>query len=134
MGSKKGKDIDGNLSCAPEDLASDRLTAFCAALAGNCSGASPQWRCHRSGDGWQATVDLNLGGVLHTLQGDVCHDIGTAREDTACRALWYLQCPGFESLFEASVEAVAAETLVLSPGSDWRREGGQRNIVSESQP
>merc|ERR1719235_1444985 len=93
-----------------------------------------QWRCHRSGPGWQATADLNVfGGMVHTLQGDVCHDIAAAREDTARRALWYLRCPGFENAFKVSEEAVAAETFALPADSDWQREGARRDQVSESQ-
>jgi len=126
------KSVAASLQCASEPLPSERLWAFCAAQMGNCSGEPLQWRTHRSGDGWQAIVDLNLfGGVVHTLQGDVCNNVSAAREDTARRALWYLRCPGFEGAFEASEEAVGAETLALPPDNDWRRDGVEQDVTNE---
>jgi len=131
----KSKTFAVDVSCGlGGQTAADRLSAFCASLVGSSKGEPLQWRSQRSGEGWQVLVDLNVfGGMVHTLQGDVCHDIAAAREDTARRALWYLQCPGFENAFKVSEEAVAAETLALPPDSDWQREGPRRDQVSESQ-
>lgn len=128
-----GKAIAEELLCAQGAPLSDKLAAFIAKLADKSAGEPLQWHCHRSGDGWQATVEVELFGVVHTLQGDVRPDIAAAREDTACRALWYLQCPGFEDAFEVCGEAIAAETLALPAESDWQREGAERDVVSDSQ-
>jgi len=131
----KSKVAATDRQCTPEpEAAADRLAAFCASLSDNCNGDPLQWRCHSSGEGCQALVDLNIfGGMVHTLQGDVCPDFASAREDTARRALWYLQCPGFENAFKVSEEAVAEETLAVPPESDWQRNGAERDQLSESQ-
>merc|ERR1712224_1196522 len=65
-GKRKAVAIDE--SCVQGPNAADRLAAFCVSLAGNCNGEALQWRCQRSGEGWQAQVDLNVfGGMVQTL-------------------------------------------------------------------
>lgn len=113
----------------------DTLSAFCSRLTNSSpNGNALRWRSHRSGDGWQAVVDLNVfGDVMHSLQGDVCHNEPAAREDAARRALWYLQCPGYEGAFEVSAEAVAAETLAQPSKEAWQRDADEADFSSKTQ-
>lgn len=134
---KEAAEAAANLHCRDEAAASDRLSAFCKTLLGSSHDDDAlRWRCQRTVGGYQAHVDVNLfGGITHTLQGAVCDTEAAAREDTACRALWYLRCPGYEDTFKVTAEAVAAETLPLPAQSEWRREGwgAESDASSEAQ-
>lgn len=101
-----------------------KLQTYCSMLTKGYDANPLKWRILCSAEGWQALVDIDLfGGVAHTLLGAICPDEDSAREDTAHRALWYLQCPGYERAFAVTNEAAAEDTLDV-PGPDkWRRDG-----------
>merc|ERR1711971_222690 len=74
--------------------------------------------------GCQSSVEVTLfGGITHTLQGAVCSDDISSREDLSRRALWYLRCPGYENAFEVDAQAAAAEEFRAPSLGEWRREG-----------
>jgi len=61
-----------------------------------------RWNLQWEGATCQAIVEVNLRDVCHKFPGAVCESEDAARADTARRVLWYLQCPGYEDLFEPS--------------------------------
>lgn len=83
----------------------------------------PQWSVRRNADGasYQAFLEVLLLGVPHKFGGPATCDSETrACEETARRVLWYLQCPGFEDLFELDPHAPAATARdIPAPPEQW---------------
>eukprot|EP00435_Cladocopium_sp_Y103_P049059 s1658_g14.t1 len=68
----------------------------------------------------KATAEITLLGVRHSFAGSPAQHASEAKEDTAKRVLWYLQCPGYENLFEPDVQGVAAVAKEIpTPPSNW---------------
>lgn len=105
------------------------LDAFLRSLPAS-GGVTPRWevcwgpeqkRC-------QAIVEVQLHGVAHKFMGeavgkDRCNAENieaAARRSTACRTLWYLQCPGYADNYEPDLhcEALTAPEIPAAP-KNW---------------
>lgn len=87
---------DGTMGGQPDD----RGCAGGADFHGGHSTA-PRWDVSWDGQGkCTAMVEISLLGVPHRLAGPARPSEHAAKADTARRVLWYLQAPGYESLFE----------------------------------
>ncbi|CAJ1349363.1 unnamed protein product [Effrenium voratum] len=90
-------------------------------------GDAPVSWSHRCEDGeYQAFAEVRLLEVPHTFPGRKQPTLEAAYEDSARRVLWYLQCPGYEDMFEPDdcyVKAVAQETFRSLALAGTRRRG-----------
>lgn len=98
------------------------LVEFCAQLPACAGSGPPTWNVEAQEDSPDdsrcfAIVELHLHGVPHHLAGSPQRDAAAARADAARRALWYLQCPGFEDLFQAERMGVPRE--IGKPQGGW---------------
>lgn len=75
----------------------------------------------------QSFVEVTMFEVPHTFPGIPCDTQEASCIDAARRALWYLQCPGFENLFEPDPDfvKVAAQTIPQAPSNWVRDEAGE---------
>mmetsp|Transcript_24648 Transcript_24648/g.44826 ORF Transcript_24648/g.44826 Transcript_24648/m.44826 type:complete len:382 (-) Transcript_24648:340-1485(-) len=95
------------------------LRAFCLNEP-NCGGAEPRWTANVEKDSYVAIVEIQLLGVPHQLAGARRDSMHEARTDTAKRALWYLQCPGFETEYEAEqISPEMASQKIPPPSENW---------------
>ncbi|CAJ1391845.1 unnamed protein product [Effrenium voratum] len=89
-------------------------------------GDAPVSWSHRCEDGeYQAFAEVRLLEVPHTFPGRKQPTLEAAYEDSARRVLWYLQCPGYEDMFEPDdcyVKAVAQD--IPEPSPCWNKEEG----------
>jgi hypothetical protein len=116
--------IGCGLPCPPEATPAETLWSFCAKFTNSGDEDPLKWRLSASDEGCQAIVDINFfGGVTHSLQGGVCCDEQSAFEDTALRALWYLKCPGYENIFDATGAGAYEDSCRVPAQSAWAREG-----------
>lgn len=98
------------------------LEKFCSQLLPQCT-EPLQWSHRWEGNLCQAFVEIRLFDVPHTLSGKPREDVEAASADAARRALWYLQCPGFEDYFELDPDYVAAAAHVIpGPPAGWARD------------
>merc|ERR1719162_598878 len=100
------------------------LETFCQHLVPSDTAHSVVWRHRSTEDGLvQATVEIDMFGVPHTFPSVPKDNGEVATKDAARRALWYLQCPGFEDIFEPDPDFVkaAAQTIPDVP-SAWTRD------------
>jgi len=89
------------------------------------SPTSVSWRQEKNEEGCQAIVRLRLLGATHYFIGSHRSDWDAAVVDTAQRLLWYLQCPGFEDIFEVHAEsAVAQSRCIPRPPPHWEEVAG----------
>lgn len=104
------------------DLQEDPVQAlqkFCSTFR-PCHGQGPTWCIDMEAGRCKATAEINLLGVRHSFAGTPACQVQEAKEDTARRVLWYLQCPGYETLFEPDVQGVAAVAKEIpTPPSNW---------------
>lgn len=71
----------------------------------------------------QAIVEVVLHGVAHKFMGAKCENQDEAKEDTAERTLWYLQCPGFEDKYEPDPHSDAARAKIIpAPPCGWTKD------------
>jgi len=75
-----------------------------------------------------AVVELSLFGVPHKLAGAPQSTEKEARIDVAQRALWYMQCPGFEDLFEP--EPVVSGSV--PPVGKWLNDDCSHEAITEA--
>jgi hypothetical protein len=80
-----------------------------------------RWSHTREGATCQAFVEIELLGVAHMFSGRPAASLNDACRDTACRVLWYLQCPGFEECFEPDLRPGSAKDI-REPPADWMRD------------
>jgi hypothetical protein len=89
-----------------------------------------------------AVVELHLLGVPHKLAGVAKATERDAIRDTARRALWYLQCPGFEHEFQPekliSDKGAPGKPLeevqeMLPPPSGWVSDDSSEEAFEEAQ-
>lgn len=70
-----------------------------------------------------ALVEANILGVLHTFAGRVEATKEGALIDVAKRLLWYLQCPGFQQLYEPDPEVMRVAAMEIpSPSPSWTKD------------
>jgi hypothetical protein len=95
-----------------------------------CSSGSLQWSIDNNPTTCQcvAVVELNLFGVPHKLAGAPKSTEKEARIDAARRALWYLQCPGFEDLYEP--EPLTSGTV--PPAGNWLNDDESQEAMAEA--
>mmetsp|Transcript_111225 Transcript_111225/g.321577 ORF Transcript_111225/g.321577 Transcript_111225/m.321577 type:complete len:439 (-) Transcript_111225:188-1504(-) len=98
--------------------------------------AMPTWTHTWSGDSCQAFAEIRIFGVPHTFPGKPCATREAAYRDAARRALWYLQCPGYEDLYEPDPEFVkAAAHMIPEASASWSRDGcaeeGEEQLLAE---
>lgn len=99
------------------------LEDYCSKLMPDMT-APPKWTYAREHGLCQAFVEIRIFGVPHTFPGRPAETEGLARADTARRALWYLQCPGYEDLFEPDPEFVrAAAHTIPEAATSWAKDG-----------
>lgn len=68
----------------------------------------------------RATVQIMLLNVPHQFAGSPQRSEAEARADAARRVLWYLQCPGFENIYEPDPMAPAITTMKIPrPPAAW---------------
>lgn len=103
------------------------LELFCQKLSWETSSPTTvNWSHRWEEESCQAYVELCLLDVPHTFAGKPQSTQELAYEDVARRVLWYLQCPGYEDLFEPDpgyVKAVAHE--IPKPSVCWFKDDGE---------
>jgi hypothetical protein len=109
------------------------LELYCAQLQA-CTGPL-QWSLEHEGDFKEcfAVVELPLLGVPHKLAGTSKGTEEEAFVDVACRALWYLQCPGFEKTYQP--ECIASSKVaqdMAGPTSDWLLDDSSQESIDEA--
>jgi hypothetical protein len=97
-------------------------------LARLCSGRF-SWSHKHEGQHYVASVEVLLLGVPHTFAGCTCNSLAAACRNTACRVLWYLQCPGHENSFEADTRN--AKEIPEAP-VDWVTKNSPENEEKEA--
>jgi hypothetical protein len=111
------------------------LEEFCWTLP-ECDGCqAPSWSMEYTEHGVFCIVKIQLLGVPHKLAGAVTDSESAACLDVAKRALWYLQCPGFEEAFEQpqSKDAKLEEVpLSPSPPHGWMGDEADADAVEEA--
>lgn len=85
------------------------------------SAVQPQWRHDWEPAGWRATVQIELMEVPHTFPGTNQESVVEAYADVARRVLWYLQCPGYEDLFEPDPYSMMKSGA--DPPTAWAKNG-----------
>eukprot|EP00930_Biecheleria_cincta_P075039 TRINITY_DN62235_c0_g1_i1.p1 TRINITY_DN62235_c0_g1~~TRINITY_DN62235_c0_g1_i1.p1 ORF type:complete len:434 (+),score=74.59 TRINITY_DN62235_c0_g1_i1:76-1377(+) len=103
------------------------LELFCQRLSSETSSPTTvHWSHKWEDEHCQAYVELCLLDVPYTFAGKPQSTQELAYEDVARRVLWYLQCPGYEDLFEPDpgyVKAVAQE--IPKPAPCWFKDDGE---------
>lgn len=95
------------------------LEDYCRGLPA-CQGMGLHWGLIWENDLCRAQVEVHLLGVPHKLAGAFRETREAAQRDAARRVLWYLQCPGFEDLFEPDPHAPAVtEREIPAPPTHW---------------
>jgi len=127
------------------------LEDFCARLP--ACGGQVRWNiwpedcnnaiCNEEGLGrCFAVVELELLGVPHRLAGAVRESESEAILDVTRRALWYLQCPGFEDEFEPekliSHKGLPCRSLeqvqeISKPPNGWTRDDSSEEACEEAE-
>jgi len=116
------------------------LESFCEQLP-VCAGSGPlKWNLEqKNGSGQEdcqcfAIVEVNLLGVPHKLAGAPKDTEKEARADAARRALWYLQCPGFEAAFEPERLACSKQLPdeIAVPPEDWLHDDSSQEAIAEA--
>jgi len=98
------------------------LEKFCQRLTWDGS-ASVGWSHRWEGDSCQAFAEVQLLDVPHTFPSKRHGTQEEAYADAARRVLWYLQCPGYEDMFEPDtsyVKAVAQD--IPEPYMCWNKD------------
>lgn len=91
-----------------------------------CADEPPEWSLIWENEQCRALVEVSLFKIPHKFSGCPCESAEVARACTARRVLWYLQCPGFEDVFEPDACAVAAAARdVPAPPSHWVVDTGE---------
>jgi len=95
------------------------LESYCRNYSA-CCGAAPLWTHTWEAGSCRAQVELSILGVMHKLAGRPQPTETAAERDTARRVLWYLQCPGYETLFAPDPRSPAvADKDIPSPPANW---------------
>mmetsp|Transcript_26929 Transcript_26929/g.62594 ORF Transcript_26929/g.62594 Transcript_26929/m.62594 type:complete len:414 (-) Transcript_26929:266-1507(-) len=95
------------------------LQRFCTQFR-PCSSSGPVWCLDVEESHCRATAEMTLLGVRHRFAGCAAADGHEAKRDTARRVLWYLQCPGYENLFEPDTQGMAAVAKEIpTPPANW---------------
>jgi len=81
-----------------------------------------------------AVVELQLHGVPHKLAGALKASEFEARRDAARRALWYLQCPGYEKAFEPQrlTASKGPKEDISSPPNNWLHDESSQEAMAEA--
>eukprot|EP00440_Ansanella_granifera_P019029 gb/GFBE01020679.1/.p1 GENE.gb/GFBE01020679.1/~~gb/GFBE01020679.1/.p1 ORF type:complete len:471 (+),score=85.53 gb/GFBE01020679.1/:1-1413(+) len=96
-----------------------QLDAFCRSFAA-CGGEGPSWSVAWEEGRCSAVAELSMLGVRHKFAGATKRTEDEAKADTAKRVLWYLQCPGFENLFEPDPQSIAVVAKEIPmPPANW---------------
>jgi hypothetical protein len=99
-----------------------------------CGGIPPVWTFRWSAGQCFATVELTLLGVPHKLAGAAADSEAEARIDVSERALWYLQCPGYQNNYEPDPAAPAIATMKIpAPATDWARDPALDGAIEVAQ-
>eukprot|EP00933_Yihiella_yeosuensis_P043983 TRINITY_DN3902_c0_g1_i1.p1 TRINITY_DN3902_c0_g1~~TRINITY_DN3902_c0_g1_i1.p1 ORF type:complete len:404 (+),score=99.73 TRINITY_DN3902_c0_g1_i1:143-1354(+) len=103
----------------------DVLTAFCQVFPA-CEGQKPEWSLSWEGDRCCATLEVNILDVMHKFAGAYHSSAEEAKTDVSKRILWYLQCPGFENLYEPDPRSQAAVGKELQmPPAHWASQAAE---------
>jgi len=95
------------------------LEKFCQSVSA-CEEECPSWSVEWDDTTCHANVEIDMLGVRHTFRGATFSSAEEAKADTAKRVLWYLQCPGFEQLYEADPQSLAAVAKEMpAPAASW---------------
>jgi len=97
------------------------LQSFCQSFSGNCVGDSLRWNFEQDdGKGFRAFVRIPIFNSPHEFVGGYCSSKNEAQADTARRVLWYLQCPGFEDIYEPDPSTrTVASWEIAGPSNEW---------------
>lgn len=120
----------------PSEVAA--LEDFSARFSSLCPSAClppPRWSHTTEGGQCRAFVEVSMFDVPHTFPGKPCATREAAEADAAKRALWYLQCPGYEEAFEPDPEFVKAAAQTIPDISTlWARDKtdeGEEQLLAE---
>eukprot|EP00933_Yihiella_yeosuensis_P043984 TRINITY_DN3902_c0_g2_i1.p1 TRINITY_DN3902_c0_g2~~TRINITY_DN3902_c0_g2_i1.p1 ORF type:complete len:485 (+),score=93.01 TRINITY_DN3902_c0_g2_i1:155-1456(+) len=111
----------------------DLLATFCQHFP-PCEGQKPECSLSWDGDRCSATLEVNLLGVMHKFAGSQQTSAKEATNDAAKRVLWYLQCPGFENLYEPDPrsQAVVGKELPMPP-ANWANQAAEGESVQAAE-
>jgi len=119
---------DGGSKPIPATTAATEVQAlgeFCSTYPA-CAGKAPQWSHSWEAGECTALVEIMLLGVAHKFTGNAKDSEQAASKDTARRVLWYLQCPGYETLFTPDIRAPAVTAKEIpSPPSNWASDAAE---------
>lgn len=105
-----------------QTIEEDLLHKYCQ-QSDACCGTPPSWIVTWDAGACQATVSITLLGVPHQFAGAAQCSAEAARVDAAKRVLWYLQCPGFQDLYEPHPAAAAIVSgKIPSAPANWARD------------
>jgi hypothetical protein len=109
------------------------LECFCAQLP-SCTGRL-EWSLETNSEGeCFGVVEVPLLDVPHKLAGAPKDDEREAFADVARRALWYLQCPGFEEAFQAERLAPSNTPQELeTPSTTWLPNDSTEDALEEAE-
>eukprot|EP00928_Gymnodinium_smaydae_P006345 TRINITY_DN12240_c0_g1_i1.p1 TRINITY_DN12240_c0_g1~~TRINITY_DN12240_c0_g1_i1.p1 ORF type:complete len:476 (-),score=81.39 TRINITY_DN12240_c0_g1_i1:125-1552(-) len=109
----------------------ERFCAHCPAL----SDSFPMWSTRWESGRCQAFLEISLLQVPHKFAGALRESAARARADVACRALWYLQCPGYEDGYELDPDAPAATDRDIPPAVEhWLASMVTESLGCEDDP
>jgi len=127
----------GNLPLQAQDSAeAQALIAFCCSppVLGQpvfvTSASPPRWSHEWESGECQALVEIELLGVAHTFPGLAKPSLIEAYSDAARRVLWYLQCPGYEDIFEPDLGPDHANEI-REPPANWMKDKALREDDKE---
>jgi len=97
------------------------LQSFCQSLSATCVEGSLCWNFEQDDRvAFRAFVRIPIFNSPHEFVGGCCSSKNDAQADTARRVLWYLQCPGFEDIYEPDPSTrTVASWEIAEPSSQW---------------
>jgi hypothetical protein len=86
------------------------------------AGGPTRWEVRWEAGLCRAHLEVSILGTPHTFSGAARPCVEAARDDTARRVLWYLQCPGFEHAFEPhlQLQAMGVDTGTARAAPDFQ--------------
>jgi hypothetical protein len=127
----------GSVSCGAGLAGGEAVPEECGILEDYCSRApvcggpaGPRWSAAWDGGRCRATVEVEILGVVHKFGGVPCATRAAALADAARRVLWYLRCPGFDSMFEPdqTCPAMTRKDIPLPPAK-WAADDSENNAI-----
>lgn len=112
------------------------LVRYCRLVSSSGQSSFMSERCHihwnheQDNQGYIVFVEFELVGVSHKFGGPHRASLSDACEDTARRVLWYLQCPGYEDVFEPNPDIDIAKDIPEAP-KNWIQQDTPESDMKE---